>query len=251
MIILKYNFLAAYTKEISKIFENSLGDDYCYGSIKDYSKKILFIQSLFEGQYNEDNTVFIDSIEDVVDLFPNALENFIYNLNYKCTVVFPLIPAEDRLLSLAHRNHAQYRSKKYNNIEEIIHDFFKGHCATFNNKCLVQNSFEHMTFEKSILMKDFETLIDMHKIGKIHLVVITKDTILKHKEKLLKYLHLDIDKSLISANIDKKLSFRTKKLVNADRATILADTIKNYGNIIYDRYNDINDLIIKNNIKVL
>jgi len=251
LIVLKYNTIASYTKILSAIFKPILDEHYTDFLLqkrfrtKDSLHGLSEIKNIHK-QYDDSKLYYVAPFLSVNEEFvPSPIETFNTQMKgIKYTVLFPLVPYEERIYSITHRESlGKFKSSK--DITEAMVNAIAHYCGV--NEIENDDVKSHQNVDNILMMKDFERLVELHNKGELYLVILTKDTILNDTVKILEHLGIQYDGDL--KDIISKVPRQGREDVHSSK--IFKETMEQYGEALEKRYQDINLLIKENNITVL
>jgi hypothetical protein len=200
-----------------------------------------------KNSVSEDSGVhYFGIIEDIPELMPDPLGKFLEIVPEVPYVLYPIVPAEERIRSLVTRDHADMT---LDDIDSIVDGYFhvhnkRVHIANRNIKSTEDTELVSRCFSNIILMDGFERLVELHNSGKVNLIVLTKDTILNNPQAIFDYLGIDRQVKEVSAR-------RMDKTDKPQRLELLDKILKETKPKVDARYDEIGTLIKTNSITVL
>lgn len=270
MIIIKYNLLAAYTKRLYALFANNNSnimdgisvdptiniDDAMSKPRLRYAKQFKALQIAKDSLLPKDKFAYF-SAEDVPEYVDTPLKVIgdLQHTGHDIVVLYPVVPAKERLASLVLRDNSIINGGLRNcgnDIDCYIKSFFDLHMYVNTGK---KYNTTNISFNDTILMSGFDKLVPLHLNKKITLLVLTKETILECPEKIFKRLGLEYTSSSDSDWLNRDeanlLSVRMSKKMDPQRISILKNFLISNKERIDTRYKEVDDIIKANNIEVI
>lgn len=247
MIIIKYNLLAAYSKKLYSLFASSSLNDF-YEEKFDFNYKkhtLVKLQSIKKALDGEIKGFVYFTIEDIPSFWGKSLESIISKFKEVPIVLFPLVSAQERITSIVTRDGWNHEYSIYNSqcgldIECYINSWWKIHILSSMGFENVNN----ITFDDVILMRDFEELVYLHNQNKIKLLVLTKNTIINNPKKIFDELNIPYNEMY-----NENMFGNARKIKVKDRYHIANTIYLQKKKEIENRYNEIRNLIVRNDIK--
>lgn len=198
------------------------------------------------------------TLEEIPSILTNpvsALNDFKDN---NIVVLFPLVPAEDRLFSLIMRKNEIIDNGLINcsdNVDDYIRTFFDWHMYVSTGK---KHDTKHINFDHVILMRDFERLLDLHLKGKLKLLILSKDTILNNEQKIFEKIGIPETKHILFEHkewLNREKTFmmnrRMEKMVDIERQEVFDKIMNVKSDIIEKRYQEIYRLIDQHGLEII
>lgn len=216
--------------------------------VESYKENIRLVPLIKKETFTIGNHfLYFYSIEDIPSLWPDSLSILsTISRNEQIVVLFPIVPAAERIRSLATRD-VGFEVQRHDEmtIEQSIRQVFAKHMGDITG----DHRFcpDHITYDRVIMMSEFERLIEMHKQGMIRLVAVTKHTILNHPEYIFEVLGLDpCDVSEENLNLDRR-----PKVKSEFRSSVVDAFIQENEQVLIERYDTIYNLIDKHSIELV
>jgi len=249
LIVLKYNTIASYTKILSAIFKPILDEhysDFLLGRIKKPNQYGLSEIKNIHKHYDDSKLYYVAPFLSVNEEFvPSPIETFNTQMKgIKYTVLFPLVPYEERIYSITHRESLS----KFTPSEDINDAMVNCVAHYYGVNKLENDGIKlHQNVDNILMMHDFERIVELHNEGKLNLVILTKDTILNDTGKIFEHLGLQHDSDL------KEIISKVPRQGREDKhsSKLFKETMKQYNEALEKRYQDINSIIEENGITVL